>query len=455
MNKIPKLFTLDNAFSMGAYWVCGGVVIASMTSYFNISVSLANMLAGLTSTLALLQLPGGLIFSTARNKNVLIRALNIIWRILLPLVFFSVLLPQNLGALAFIVTLPLMIGIFQLSAPAQTAWMVDAVQGKTKNSYYSVRETVFMLYHTILLGVVYVIIEVTRQNNTQKQGFIIIGIIVCVSIFVSLIIFALLPNVKQTPNSSVQKKQKNSTLKAFMLPFKNKAFFRVMQVNIMWSFASMFVGTFAAIYQVRTLNLPFSLILVWVTVSNISRALFTPVVQKISQAYSWQRVCQLMMVIYTLGAFVWLFTTKENMLFLYPFAAILTQIPFAGLGIGFLQLQVNTMHKKSERTVHFSLVAMLNGVASLSGSAISSVLITVLSISPNGDLRPIFVIGIVGIIITVIWAQKINMPKNNRARRINETINRIKQKYPNLKFEPLPVTRRKLRMFFKANKRRK
>ncbi len=455
MNKIPKLFTLDNAFSMGAYWVCGGVVIASMTSYFNIPVSIANMLAGMTSTLALLQLPGGLIFSRARKKNVLIRALNVIWRILLPLVFFSVLLPQNLGALAFIITLPLMIGVFQLSAPAQTAWMVDAVQGKTKTSYYSVREMVFMLYHTVLLCAVYVIIESSRQSEEQKQGFIIIGIIVSVSIIASLIIFVFLPNVKQAPENQFQKKEKTGAVKSFLLPFKNKAFFRVMQVNIMWSFASMFVGTFAAVYQVRTLNLPFSLILVWVTVANISRALFTPIVQKISQAYSWQRVCQLMMIIYIMGAFAWLFTTKENMLILYPLAAIFTQIPFAGLGIGFLQLQVDSMHTKSDRTVHFSLLAMLNGVASLSGSAISSVLIDVLSNTPNGDLRPIFAIGIIGIAITVIWAQRINMHKNNRAKLINEAVKNIKLKYPNLKLEPLPVVKRKFKLFSNKNKRSK
>ncbi len=452
MNKIPKYFLLDNAFAMGAYWICSGVVVASFTSFYEIPVSVANVLSGMTSTLALLQMPGGLVFSESKKKNRFLRFFNIVWRLLLPMIFFTVLLPQNIGALVFVLFVPIMMGMFQLSAPAQTAWLVDATAGQIKPSYFSVREMVFMFYHTVLLCTSYVIIDVSQKGGWQQQGFVILGVIVSASIIASLVVFARLPNVKENDDSENNKKKKFNLIEKFRPVLKNKQFVRVMTVNVMWSFAAMFVGSFSAVYQVRTLEMSFSLILVWSTVGNIARAALTPVVQRIAQKISWQRTCQLMMLIYISAAIAWYFTNKENVQYLYPFAAVLNAIPFAGIGVGFLQLQVNAMEKDADRTVHFSLLAMLNGAASLLGTTICTALISALSLTATGDLRPIFLVGVASMTVTLIYAERINMHKNNKANRINEAISKIKAKYPNLALDPLPKTRRKLRFILRKRK---
>ncbi len=448
MHKTPKMFLLDNAFSMSAYWVCSGIIVAGITSYFNISVSTSNILAGLTSTLGLLQMPGGLIYSYSKNKNLIIRVLNILWRILLPLTFFTVLLPQNIGAMAFVIILPLMVGVLQLSMPSQTAWMVDAVEGIASPNYYSMREMSYMFYQTALLCICYIIIDISNRYNMQKQGFTLIGVFVSISILASFYVFAQLPNVKNLPEQSTQK-QRFNLITIFKPVLQNKMFCKVMLVNIVWSFASMFVGTFSAVYQVRTLSIPFLSILIFGTVANIIRVFFSPVVQYISQKFSWQRACQLMMIIYIFGAGAWLFTTIDNFMFIYPISTILTTIPHAGLGVSFLQLQVSSMPKQADRTIYFSLLAMLNGVASLLGSAACSSLIGVFESTSSQDLRPIFAIGIIGITISVLLAQKLNMQNNNTKNRINEAISKIKKAYPNLKFEPLPT---KKRNFFNKRK---
>ena len=71
-------------------------------------------------------------------------SLSVGWRILLPLAFFTVLLPVGAGAaLAPMLYLCAQI-LFQLSSPAQTQWMVSKLKADLSRDYYSLREAVFM-----------------------------------------------------------------------------------------------------------------------------------------------------------------------------------------------------------------------------------------------------------------------------------------------------------------------
>ena len=49
--------------------------------------------------------------------------------VLLPLVFFSVLLPRTAGAPLMVVCYVLAIGIYQFACPSQTDWLVSSVEG--------------------------------------------------------------------------------------------------------------------------------------------------------------------------------------------------------------------------------------------------------------------------------------------------------------------------------------
>mgnify|MGYP001029929581 CR=1 FL=1 len=62
MEKTPRDFIFDNLLSMSAYWACTGAIIASLTAYYGFSLALSNVVTGLSGTLPILQLAGGLAF---------------------------------------------------------------------------------------------------------------------------------------------------------------------------------------------------------------------------------------------------------------------------------------------------------------------------------------------------------------------------------------------------------
>ena len=98
MEKTPRDFSFDNLLSMSAYWACTGAIIASLTAYYGFSLALSNVVTGLSGTLPILQLAGGLAYERTTRPLRFLRLCNGTWRVLLPLVFFSVLLPRTAGA---------------------------------------------------------------------------------------------------------------------------------------------------------------------------------------------------------------------------------------------------------------------------------------------------------------------------------------------------------------------
>lgn len=71
------------------------------------------MVTGLSGTLPILQLAGGLAYERTTRPLRFLRLCNGTWRVLLPLVFFSVLLPRTAGAPLMVVCYVLAIGIYQ------------------------------------------------------------------------------------------------------------------------------------------------------------------------------------------------------------------------------------------------------------------------------------------------------------------------------------------------------
>ncbi len=88
MEKTPRDFIFDNLLSMSAYWACTGAIIASLTAYYGFSLALSNVVTGLSGTLPILQLAGGLAYERTTRPLRFLRLCNGTWRVLLPLVFF-------------------------------------------------------------------------------------------------------------------------------------------------------------------------------------------------------------------------------------------------------------------------------------------------------------------------------------------------------------------------------
>ncbi len=453
MDKKHNLFIYDNMLTMGAYWVCSGTIVAAMTNYYNLPLWLANILTSITATLMLLQMPGALFFSKLRNKMAYLYSFNLIWRLLLPVVFFSVLFAGNIGVVLFIFANIIMVSFMHLVAPAQTAWTVNAVQGKAGPSFYTKREMLFIFLHISLFCLSATILYIAQNNNEEKTGFFLIGSILCAVLLISIVILFKMPKFSEETNVAIinakeQKKKKTSEL--LMQVLKNKAFMRVLITSGLWSFSNMFVGSFAAVYQVRMLQLPFLDILIWTTIGGLMRGALAPFVQRLATRISWQRVVQVAVFTMLIGGVGWLFITPNNKNLLYPILSILLAIPFAGLSVGFLQMQVVSMGKNADRTVYFSMLATTNGVCSFIGSLVCSSLIGYIETTQNSsNLRLVFVVGVVFMVCTILFAQRIGQHMEIRKNKLKDTINEMRTKYPHAIGEPIKRQKPYIRIFRK------
>ncbi len=466
MDKKHNLFIFDNMFSMGAYWICSGTFIAALTSFHNIPLGLANILASITATLTLLQMPGALLFSRTKSKMLYLYITNLSFRLLIPLVFFSVMLTANMGALVFCVALVLMVSFLHFSAPAQTAWMVNAAQGKAGPKFYSMREMSFMFFHITLFCVCATVLTLTQNTTAEKAGYTLIGVFLCVVVLISIVVlFKMplfsLPALEKTgeKNSDIPRKKTRELLADVA---KNKAFMAVLVTSGIWSFSNMFVGSFAPVYQVRMLNLPFLDILIWTTVGGLARAAIAPIVQKLAMRISWQRVVQISVFIMAVNGLGWFFITPQNKDVIYPVLSLLGAVPFAGLSVGFLQLQVDSMGENADRTVYFSSLATINGICSFAGSFVCSGIISYMEITAHGgeiDLRIVFAVGIVFMLIAILYAQRIAQQGNIYKNKLKDALSAARLKYPDAIGQPIKKKKRyviifrKIENYFKMRKK--
>ena len=193
MEKTPRDFIFDNLLSMSAYWACTGAIIASLTAYYGFSLALSNVVTGLSGTLPILQLAGGLAYERTTRPLRFLRLCNGTWRVLLPLVFFSVLLPRTAGAPLMVVCYVLAIGIYQFACPSQTDWLVSSVEGRVRGDYYSVREMFFMLTYTGVFCAVSLIIDRAARHGAQQTGFLAVGVLETMLLAASLTVLLRLP----------------------------------------------------------------------------------------------------------------------------------------------------------------------------------------------------------------------------------------------------------------------
>lgn len=394
MEKTPRSFILDNLLAMSAYWVSSGAIISSLTKYFGFSLSVSNLITGFTATLPIFQLIGGLVYGQSKNPLRFLRISNGLWRVFLPLVFFSVLLPHWAGAPLMLVSYLLAVAIFQFACPSQISWMSSCVDKQVSSNYYSVREMVFMAGFTVTFCISSMTIDKTQRSQNPQLGFLLIGILISVLLSLSLVVLLRIPAPPVAP-------QKSPSLKALLDPLRSRPFRCVMLSNACWSFACMFVGGFAAVYQVRILEVTFFQIMLWSTVGNIARTLATPLMGQLARHIGWKYVSALCAGIMSVCALLWIQTTTDNYSLFFPILMILGGLPFAGIGVGFLKMQISTSPEET-RSIYFAVLALFNSLASILGSLLCSSLIEALELFSPALLRYVFGVGLVFVLIAIL-----------------------------------------------------
>ncbi len=384
MKRNAKNFLLDNMLANSTYWVGAGCVAAALMNYFSLPAALVNVIVGLTSTSTIFQVAGANWYARSKNPHRVVVSLSVGWRILLPLAFFTVLLPVGAGAaLAPMLYLCAQI-LFQLSSPAQTQWMVSKLKADLSRDYYSLREAVFMFVLSLSGGAVNLLLN--RGQQTDGMRFALL----CSAGYMAVFLLAsLVPLFRLDPPERTPRRERRMALSAV----RDKNFRPILLTGIIWTFAGMFNGSFSATYQVSVLHMSFGTIMIWTLVSNLLRAAATMWMAKLADRFCWKQVCMACMGCMTASGVLWMFIDADSVYPLYPVACALSAVCYAGLSVGLFRFQLAGMPQQSQE-MYFSANAVCTGVAACTGSLLCSGLITAFT-AAGIPLNRIFLAGAV------------------------------------------------------------
>ena len=386
MSHRLRLFILEYNFSMSAYWICTGFLIAKLTQYYDLPLGLSNLLTGLSSTFLVLQPVGGLFYARLKHKRRFLVGMNILWRVSICLVFFTVLLPVSSGAALFCLLLFVMQGIQQLSSPAYENWHVELAEAEHCAAYYTTRETLFMLIYTVANAAIQITISVSERMGDLRAGFFLAGIAEAVLLLVSL---AILPFLSAPAGNRSQ----GGSLTTLLQVLKNRAHTQVILANASWCIANVFIGGLFGLYAVRVLNIDFITLTIWATAGNILRGAFAPVFSRIAARIGWKTCLSNIFVLFALLALLLFFSGPQNGFWIAPVYLVLSTLPMSGISVGTLQLRIATSNAEM-RSVYFSAYSLISGAASLVGTSVCSALIEVLDKNPAGlPLQSLFLLG--------------------------------------------------------------
>ncbi|MEG1426085.1 MAG: hypothetical protein RSC76_00200, partial [Oscillospiraceae bacterium] len=173
--RIPGHFIADYTFSQIASTLAVGTVIPKLTAYYNLPLVLSNLLMGIPAALGLIEIFGGYWYNKTNRQMTYIRVTALIWRLLLPVILFSVLLPPPLGAICMISAFFFMWLFQHLGGPAYNAWMISSTKGLIKPNYYSTRDMVFIPFYTVMVLLSGILIDFTEKSGQLVLGFQIFG----------------------------------------------------------------------------------------------------------------------------------------------------------------------------------------------------------------------------------------------------------------------------------------
>ena len=381
---------------MTAYYLCSGSLVAKLAEFAGIPVTLTNVLVGLPTTLMVVELLGGWAAGRARSGSRFLRAWSLVWRLLLPCVFLLALLPRGASAAVFLGFAAMCVA-FHFSMPAYNAWTVACTQGRVAASFYSLRDLIFIAVYLVITAGFGLTVAAAEQGGWMALSF---ALVAAGALALTLSSLWLLRRAPAPPALAQPPRLRLS--EALRAPLSDKAYRRILLINVVWNFSSMFLGNFAATYQVRVLPLSFFSVILWTAAANLARILAIPLFARFAACFGWKATTQLSLGVMALYGVLWTLVTSENAAVLFPIATTLSGVPWAGLGIGIFKYQI-AYTRPAARASYFAMTSAAGGLAALAGSALCSAMLgafeTLFAAPPYWV---IFAVGVAGALLTAV-----------------------------------------------------
>lgn len=409
--KAPTRFVFDYTLAMSIYFVVVNTLMAKLTAYYELSVGLSTMIVTLPALLTAVEFLSNRYFRHLRKFAV-------VWRLMLPTVVGSVLLPKQVGSIVMIIAFFIMCLSYHIYLPSYNAYTVNVTQGHIRSNYFSSRDSIFLPAFILLSYLFAAIVSRAEQAGDVRQGFFILVIIEIAFLAPSLwLLLHCLPNptaplvshTGEVQQSKADTASKGAFRKEIKEVLADRSYRKVLVFHVVWVFFFQFSG-FLSVYQIQVLQQDYLLVSIYGVIGNTIRFLLLPVFAFVGVKYGWKKVIYICLGIMSMGISCWVLINESNLWLLFPAGNILMNIPWAGLGIGMFYFQI-ACTKMQTRSMYFSVHAGVVGTVATLGVICCNALVSALSQMQTPPYQIVFFLWLFGAIATFFLVLGTPFPK--------------------------------------------
>lgn len=393
--KSRVYYTTSDSAAQTIIQLAGGTFLATLMSYSGVSDANIGVITSLVSLAALSQLFLMNFFKRIKKYKFIV-CVTALQRSLFALIYLIPLLSVNNPLKAFGIVALYFIGqIFvQIGLPASQDWIASLVPSRLRGKYFSIKDSVavFVVSSTMLIGGV--ILDYFKDRNIVT-GFILIGTIIFILTMINVISLSRMHEPKisymnedgKEMHGRLAKRAKDNekagqSVRKGIIPelkeaFHDRKFRKAFTVQCFYTVAFYICVPFNASYQINSLSLPYTFIMLVGFIANLYRIYITPKLGRWADKNGMARLLKYTLFALGLNFLTMAFTVPANAYPMHIVATIFSSTAWAFLGIGLFGVQLD-FFRSDKRMVWLTITSSVSGVLGFLVSIVGGVLLNYL-----------------------------------------------------------------------------
>ncbi len=287
--------------------------------------------------------------------------------------------------------------VMNYTAPALQNWMGSAVDPAERGRFTAKKEMVSLLTGMVFTVIMGRMVDYFEAMGDMRSAFYVISAVI---ILLSLLHMG---STLAFPKPKEEIMPSGSIIKAYKQIIKNKAFRRLIAVDILWQIAAS-IASFNGVYQRNTLGFSMTFISIIAMVASLSRAAISLPFGKLADKIGWARMLSIAFLIAGGGYAFLAITNPSNGSVFYTVYAVLYAVSMAGINGGLINITFNYIPPE-QRTTAIGLKFTLGGLSGFLVSLVYGVIVAAVQGIDNVifgiTIYPQQLLGILGAIICV------------------------------------------------------
>ena len=392
-------YTIADSAAQTIVQLVGGTFLATLMSQSGISDANIGIITSLVSLAALSQLFFMNWLKKLKKYKFLVCA-TALQRSLFALIYLIPLFNFSQTTKSILIVVLYFIGqIFvQIGVPASQDWIASLVPSRLRGKYFAIKDSVaiFVVSSVMLIGGI--ILDYFKERDILT-GFVIVSIFIFLLTTINVTSFSKMKEpmtsylneegkemhgrlAKKARNFSTEE-QTESVLTELKGAFQNRKFRKAFSLQCLFTFGFYISTPFHASYQINTLQLPYTFIMLVGFILNLYRIYITPKLGRMADRYGMAKLLRFTLLALGLNLLTMAFTVPGNAYPMHILGAFFSSTAWAFVGIGLFGVQLD-FFKKEKRMIWLTITSSVSGAFGFFISILGGLLLNALQ---NADLQ--------------------------------------------------------------------